>query len=603
MLIPKETIQDAKEKLGDGNADLIAQILELKEYDQKNMRSLCPFHEEKTPSFIYDTKRHCFHCFGKCGINVDAVTAYMHTGMTYVEACKEFFEQAKVKFAFGEHKVKTKKQYKYPVGVPINDKKIIYKYLGLRQISKETIDYCDVREDKHGNVVFNFYDSNDTLTLVKYRPSHAIDKTKGEIKCWCEKDADTANILFNMNRINVSEPLLVTEGEVDQLAAVESGYKNSVSVPLGANNYGWIEENWEWLEQFDSIILAFDNDEAGRKAVEDCITLFPAGKVKVVQHPEFKDANEILMNKGTGEVANTFYNAREFRPDGFVCPDALLEEALKPIEIGIPWMYPRLTEITYGRRYGEIVTIGAGVAVGKTDFLMQQIAFDITNNHRVATFMLEQGKVETLLRVCGKIDACNYHLPDVTIDKTKLSTTIHSINDKLFIYDNFGRIDWETIKAKIRSASLSYGIKLFYIDNLTALNAHAEDERRHLDGLMEEVASLAKELNVWILMVSHLNPVKRGASHEAGGRVEQAMFTGSRAIMRWSSLMLGIERNTLADTPEERQRGLVRCIKDRFSGKATGKTISFIYDTDTGVCHPTDETFDVVGKDDSGDDF
>ena len=213
MLIPKETIQDAKEKLGDGNADLIAQILELKEYDQKNMRSLCPFHEEKTPSFIYDTKRHCFHCFGKCGINVDAVTAYMHTGMTYVEACKEFFEQAKVKFAFGEHKVKTKKQYKYPVGVPINDKKIIYKYLGLRQISKETIDYCDVREDKHGNVVFNFYDSNDTLTLVKYRPSHAIDKTKGEIKCWCEKDADTANILFNMNRINVSEPLLVTEGE------------------------------------------------------------------------------------------------------------------------------------------------------------------------------------------------------------------------------------------------------------------------------------------------------------------------------------------------------------------------------------------------------
>ena len=446
--------------------------------------------------------------------------------------------------------------------------------------------------------IANYYNDEGERVAQKLRYADKTFKFIGDPK---------QALLYGQNLFSKGgKKITITEGELDALSVAEAfkGMYPIVSIKNGAQSAKKeLSQHIEWFNSFDEVYLWFDNDEAGRKAVEDCIPLFPAGKVKVVQHPEFKDANEILMNKGTGEVANTFYNAREFRPDGFVCPDALLEEALKPIEIGIPWMYPRLTEITYGRRYGEIVTIGAGVAVGKTDFLMQQIAFDITNNHRVATFMLEQGKVETLLRVCGKIDACNYHLPDVTIDKTKLSTTIHSINDKLFIYDNFGRIDWETIKAKIRSASLSYGIKLFYIDNLTALNAHAEDERRHLDGLMEEVASLAKELNVWILMVSHLNPVKRGASHEAGGRVEQAMFTGSRAIMRWSYLMLGIERNTLADTPEERQRGLVRCIKDRFSGKATGKTISFIYDTDTGVCHPTDETFDVVGKDDSGDDF
>ena len=362
MLIPKETIQDAKEKLGDGNADLIAQILELKEYDQKNMRSLCPFHEEKTPSFIYDTKRHCFHCFGKCGINVDAVTAYMHTGMTYVEACKEFFEQAKVKFAFGEHKVKTKKQYKYPVGVPINDKKIIYKYLGLRQISKETIDYCDVREDKHGNVVFNFYDSNDTLTLVKYRPSHAIDKTKGEIKCWCEKDADTANILFNMNRINVSEPLLVTEGEVDQLAAVESGYKNSVSVPLGANNYGWIEENWEWLEQFDSIILAFDNDEAGRKAQKECIYRLGSWRTKIMDIPEevklldgtivkVKDINEMLYYFGKEAVLAAILNAKDSPVDSLVDYSDIHEVDLSEIdgiETGIQELDREIMRLFYG---------------------------------------------------------------------------------------------------------------------------------------------------------------------------------------------------------------------------------------------------------------
>jgi hypothetical protein len=53
--------------------------------------------------------------------------------------------------------------------------------------------------------------------------------------------------------------------------------------------------------------------------------------------------------------------------------------------------------------------------------------------------------------------------------------------------------------------------------------------------------------------------------------------------------MLGVERNTIHDDPEERQKGLVRCIKDRFSGKATGKTIGFIYDTDTGILMESDE--------------
>ena len=446
--------------------------------------------------------------------------------------------------------------------------------------------------------IANYYNNEGERVAQKLRYADKTFKFIGDPK---------QALMYGQNLFSKGgKKITITEGELDALSVAEAfkGMYPIVSIKNGAQSAKKeLSQHIEWLNSFDEVYLWFDNDEVGRKAVEDCITLFPAGKVKVVQHPEFKDANEILMNKGTGEVANTFYNAREFRPDGFVCPDDLLEEALKPIEIGVPWMYPKLTELTYGRRYGEIVALGAGVAVGKTDFIMQQIAFDVGLNMKVATFMLEQSKVETLLRICGKIDGVHYHLPDSSFDKNKLTTTIHKLNSNLYIYDNFGRIDWETIKAKIRSASLTYGIKLFYIDNLTALNAHAEDERRHLDGLMEEVASLAKELNIWILLVSHLNPPKKGASHEAGGRVEQAMFTGSRAIMRWSYLMLGIERNTLAETPADRQRGLVRCIKDRFSGKATGKTISFIYDTETGMCHPTDETFDVAGKDDSGDDF
>lgn len=217
--------------------------------------------------------------------------------------------------------------------------------------------------------------------------------------------------------------------------------------------------------------------------------------------------------------------------------------------------------------------------------------------------MLEQNTKETLLRIAGKIDGEQYHLPNKTFDKNKLKETTSKLQSLLFMYDNFGNIEWEVIKDKIRYMTHNYGIKLFYIDNLTALNSHASDERRNLDSLMAEVASVAKELDIWIMLVSHLNTPKKGPSLEAGGQTEQSLFTGSRAIMRWSFLMLGIERNTIHPDPTERNKGLIRVLKDRFSGQATGHTIGFIYDNDTGMCLETDEDFDIERTNDDGEDY
>ena len=39
------------------------------------------------------------------------------------------------------------------------------------------------------------------------------------------------------------------------LSCIEAGFTNTVSIPHGAENVSWIEFNWEWLENFDTIIL------------------------------------------------------------------------------------------------------------------------------------------------------------------------------------------------------------------------------------------------------------------------------------------------------------------------------------------------------------
>lgn len=212
MLIEKEKLQKAKEKIGDRTPFLIAETLDLKLFDPSNLKSLCPVHQEDTPSFIYNPKAYSFHCFG-CGCNIDIIDAYVMSGDTYLEAAEKTFEEAGMVYSFGEKGIKTHRGYRYPQQTPLRDRSIVNQYMATRKISEKTLDHCDVREDEHGNAVFNYYDTNDVLTMVKYRPARKIDKSKGEAKNWCQKGADTRPLLFNMNRVNISQPLLITEGE------------------------------------------------------------------------------------------------------------------------------------------------------------------------------------------------------------------------------------------------------------------------------------------------------------------------------------------------------------------------------------------------------
>lgn len=212
MIIDKNDIEKAKEKLGDQNAFLMADLLELDDFDERNLKACCPYHNEHTASFIYNKKAHNWHCFG-CNTTVDLIDVLMEKGNTFLEATKYLFDKADIQYSFGEKDVKTRHNYRYPHEEPINEKKNVIEYFGKRGISKNVLDYLDVREDDHGNGVFNFYDTNDVLTMVKYRPSHTVEKHSGHPKTWCQKDADTSALLFNMNRVNTSKPLLITEGE------------------------------------------------------------------------------------------------------------------------------------------------------------------------------------------------------------------------------------------------------------------------------------------------------------------------------------------------------------------------------------------------------
>ena len=229
---------------------------------------LCPFHNDKNASFIWNPKANALHCFG-CNRNYDIIDLYLDQGLTFLEAVQKLFKNVGIEYTFDERGKQSKQAYKYPMREIGFDRSQVERYMMQRQISSKTLDYADVQADKDGNIVFHYYDANDVLLNTKYRPSHKI--ATGETKCWFQKGADTTPILYNMNRIDPTKPLVITEGEIDTLSIIEAGYPNVVSVPTGAQSTSWIGECWDWLEQFKKIIIWSDNDSPGIKMRQECV--------------------------------------------------------------------------------------------------------------------------------------------------------------------------------------------------------------------------------------------------------------------------------------------------------------------------------------------
>ncbi len=392
--------------------------------------------------------------------------------------------------------------------------------------------------------------------------------------------------------------VVVTEGEIDALTVSQlQGHKwPVVSVPTGADGARKaLAENIEWLLKFEEIILMFDMDDPGRDAMKECAELFPPGRCKIAELP-LKDPNECLLKGRGADVISAIWNAKTYRPDGLVNISEIRSRIKEKPEVGLQWFLPTLTKLTYGRRWGEVYTFGAGTGVGKTDLFTQQMAFDITElGQKVGVIYLEQDIVETGKRIAGKMAGKRFHVPDDGWTEEELDQHLDSIGDQVTLYDSFGGTEWETIEAKIAYMAQALGIRLFYVDHLTAL-ADPSNEKESLETLMESVASLAKRLGIIIHLISHLS-TPEGKPHEEGGRVMIRHFKGSRAIGFWSFFMFGLERNQQDPDPVKAQTTTFRILKDRFTGQATGKVIYLSYDPVTGLLSER------IGYDPDGDDL
>lgn len=587
MQIDREAILQAKEKLGDRNAQIIVEELGITDFDEKNMKCCCPFHQEDHASFIYNKKAFNFRCFGSCGRSYDILDVFMYKGATYAEACKKLFELAEMPYSFGELGVKTKRHYRYPHEVPCTDKSKVYAYFEQRKISRETLDALDVRQDSEGNVVFNYYDTNDVLTMVKYKPSHKVQH--GQAKCWCQQNSDTAPLLFNMNRINVNSPLLICEGEPDCLSAIEAGFKNAVSVPLGSSNLHWIDENLEWLDQFESIIICADNDDAGVKMQKECVPRLGSWRTKVVDIPAIpigntgrvtKDLNEILYVCGKDKVLELILDAKD-SPVPSVADLSDVEpteyEDVDGVTTGLKAIDDELMRLFFG----TLTIVSGQPGSGKSSLLTQLACNSLNNDINTWLFSgeLPNGVEKSWFNYIfagprNITDAISRRgNPYKKISTTTLAEINKTYKGRWHIYRDDYDNTLDKLIASMTDTVRKYGARCLILDNFMCIDTEtSEEELRSQTDTIKKLIEFAKKYQVAVILVCH--PRKM----DAGTNVGIYDIAGTSNIVNLAHRTIGLRRVTDAERENaakysEKRRQLLKydvivtVVKDRMFGR------------------------------------
>lgn len=437
---------------------------------------------------------------------------------TFFQLARDFDFKLSAEF---EEYYKPKKKYrtlKTPEE-PLVPKPNAISYLQSRGISEEIARKYEITvQTEHDNIlVFPFYDEEGKLQFVKYRKTD-FDKTKDNAKEWCE--ASCKPILFGMKQCNMeNKTMIIAEGMIDSLSIAECGFENALSVPTGAKGFTWIPYCWDFVSNFDEIIV-FGDHEKGHITLLDEFASRWGAKVKHIREKDYldcKDANEILVKYGKEQIKTCIENAVPL-PVKTVIDLADVENVdvfkLDKLKTGIH----QLDKLLYGGLpMGGVVLISGRAGQGKSTFASQIMAYAIEQGK---TCFAYSGELPNYLfkswfdmQIAGDRHTYEYQTnqygeKQYAVSDTNKKMITNWYRGKFFLYDNssISGEEKESLIKTIDSVVLQYGVEVVLIDNLmTALDLEiTEGEKYEKQSLfVKRLARLALKYNILILLVAH----------------------------------------------------------------------------------------------------
>lgn len=329
--------------------DVVGRVVPLKRAGA-NYKGVCPFHNEKTPSFVVSEQKQIFTCFG-CGATGDLIEfTKRYYNLEFMEACEKLAEEngLSIDFSFGpSDKGEKERAYemnklaaKYFYDSLSKSKNPGYTYMHGRGISDETLVKFGIGYAKDGwDNLYNFmkekgYSEKELIDYSLLRPGKEKGKpydyfrnrvifpiinTTGKVVGFqsrkiSEEDPSAKyintvdNLIFhkkdtifglNITKQDIAKAgyAILVEGNMDVISLYQAGIHN-----VGASCGTALNENQaKLLKRYaDTVCLCYDSDEAGQTAdLRGIEVLSKAGlKVKVMSVSSGKDPDEFVKEKG-----------------------------------------------------------------------------------------------------------------------------------------------------------------------------------------------------------------------------------------------------------------------------------------------------------------
>ena len=480
-----------------------------------------------------------------------------------------------------------------------------YSDLTARGISKETCQkagYWLAKVDNRMYQVADYRDQNGSIVSQKVRDKDKNFKTTGSHK---------SDALFLKHLWSGGKKIVVTEGEIDALTVMELQDCKYPVVSLGHGASAakkTCAANYEYFDQFEQIILMFDMDDAGRKAVEEAAQVLPAGKVRVAVLP-YKDANECHIMGEDKAILEQVWNANPWVPDGVVSALSLKDRVKEAMtsEDAVGLLFDGcqgLNDRTLGARGGEVVMVTSGSGMGKSTFVRQQaLAWGKRMGKRVGLAMLEESVEDTIQDMMGLNNKVRLRQSDEVKKAIAEDGRFDEWYDELFgddtfhLYDSFAEAEADRLLAKLAYMRTGLGCDVIVLDHISIVVSASEesDERKMIDRLMTKLKGFAKSTGVVLVVICHLKNPDKGKPHEEGRAVSITDLRGSGALRQLSDTIIALERNQQGDMPH---LVLVRLLKCRFTGD-TGIAGYMEYNRETGWLEPSSYTGE-EGEGDTG---
>ena len=333
----------------------------------KNLVGLCPFHNEKTPSFTVYPENGSFYCFG-CGVGGDVFTfVKLIENLDYIDAVKLLAERSGIAIEETEYDNSLSKLKERIYEINRETAKFFHNYL-MSENGKWALDYLTGRGLKIATIkhfgLGAAPDSWDSLiehlkakgySLTDMLAANVVGKSqrgsyydrfrkrvmfpiidvRGRVIAFSGRampgdtsggkyvnTADTpvykkSDNLFGMNfaKNNCAERIILVEGNMDVVSLHQAGFQNAVAA-LGTS---FTPAQAKLLSRYTKeIVLTLDADEAGRKAAEKAgdILKNTGLSVKVVTVPDGKDPDEFIKKHGAsrfGAVLEGAVNETEYK--------------------------------------------------------------------------------------------------------------------------------------------------------------------------------------------------------------------------------------------------------------------------------------------------